>query len=172
MRQGALPCCLDRSAKGGYFLWRAFLGLEVPSEAHYINSRALGPTQAVSSRRRAWDQDTGVLSPGSVPDVLCNLEQIVSLGVHSFDHLYKRGGLAEEVLRTQGACVLTEGECEPCEAQTKAQLSRKRLECCCSVLEAPSATAPPTPAQAPCGGGLGSSAGSPGPDNRRCQCSS
>lgn len=29
-----------------------------------------------------------------------------------------------------------------------------------------------SPPQAPCGGGLGSSAGSPGPDNRRCRCSS
>lgn len=95
----------------------------------------------VNSQRRTRDQDTGVLSPGSVTDALCNLEQIVSLRVHSFDHLYKRGGLADEVLWTQGACVLREGECEPCKAQTKAQSSRKRLECCCSVLKAPSARA-------------------------------
>lgn len=134
-------------------------------------------TQPVSSQR-ARDQDTGVLSPGSVTDALCNLEQIVSLRVHSFDHLYKRGGLADEVLWTQGACVLREGACEPSKARTKAQTSHKRLECFCSVLKAPSAralrawTAPPAPPQAPCGGGLESSAGSPGPDNRRCQCSS
>lgn len=87
-------------------LWRASLGPgSLRRPLHH--SRALEATQTVSSPTRgAQDQDTGVLSLGSVTDSHCHLEQTVSLSVYSPVHLYKGGGLADEVPQTQDACVL------------------------------------------------------------------
>lgn len=88
-------------------------------------------------------QDTGSPSLGSLPDSLRNPEQTAASGEQ-----YKGGGLAEKVGQTSS----------PLRPRLKGQAVKQyEAECWDTV---------------PCGGGSGSPAGSPGPGNQRCPCSS